>query len=401
MQNTKNEIVCFEDYIQSNHYVLDIAGDDLQRYLWCGLMEKKSMYVHAGILEWLGFEGEPKNQKQNYKSLLDRNDIPYEEIFYSDPRVQNYNLILQELERGDHHTKNKKFLILDVDNFKESIMMLNTKCSKRVRKYYLHLEKAVWEYQKYMIVMKDNQLQNERSEGKIYKERLRKSFEFNQATKHVYPKEYIYICTTKKYQLQNKFKVGGVSSFELLKARLSQYNSGESDSNIHFYIFAENTVSYKVIEHTVKSLLLGFRENQSSEFYNIHYYWLEKFIKDILEGNSIFATYINTNRDQIVLDTLEKEPLIVSPLHIEQVCAIKYSSRNSTRSKSFEPKILQWIEDGLTSFESSDNILKRKEFENHLTSLYPSLKLDGIKRDVWSLTKQIGFKLKPEHVYKY
>jgi multidrug efflux pump subunit AcrA (membrane-fusion protein) len=48
-----------------------------------------------------------------------------------------------------------------------------------------------------------------RSETSKLKNQLRKTLEFNQATKKIEPTEYIYIVTTSQYQKTNKFKVGG------------------------------------------------------------------------------------------------------------------------------------------------------------------------------------------------
>ncbi len=90
-----------------------------------------------------------------------------------------------------------------------------------------------------LLAIKDTELEQERqradeahmklrSEAKRHKEQIKRTLEFNQATKVVEPLEYIYICTTEYYQRNHKFKVGGVQTFELLKSRLTQYNSGES-----------------------------------------------------------------------------------------------------------------------------------------------------------------------------
>ncbi len=91
---------------------------------------------------------------------------------------------------------------------------------------------------------------------------------------------------------QHKFKVGGVQTFDLLKSRLTQYNSGESNSEAHFFIYVKKTVNYRSIER----LLSGFRENQSNELYIMHYDWLVKFVDAIMDGNAEFALLVNSNR---------------------------------------------------------------------------------------------------------
>lgn len=90
-----------------------------------------------------------------------------------------------------------------------------------------------------------------RSETKRLREQVKRTLEFNQATKQIEPMEYVYMCTTEYYQRQHKFKFGGVQTFELLKSRLTQYNSGESNSEAHFFVYVRKTVSYRSIEQAV------------------------------------------------------------------------------------------------------------------------------------------------------
>jgi hypothetical protein len=163
-----------------------------------------------------------------------------------------------------------------------------------------------------------------RSETQRYRNHIKKALEFNQATKKVEPLEYVYVATTDRYQDHHKFKIGGTATFELLKSRLNQYNSGESDSDSHYYVYTRKTVNYKAIEHTVQGLLSGFRENQSKELYIIHYDWLIKCLDAILDGNVELALFINSSRDRIVYDTTTKSP-------------IRYNSR---RSSTREPETI-------------------------------------------------------------
>lgn len=65
--------------------------------------------------------------------------------------------------------------------------------------------------------LKDTELEQEReradeacarlrSETKRHKEQIKRTLEFNQATKCIEPLEYVYACTTEYYQRQHKFK---------------------------------------------------------------------------------------------------------------------------------------------------------------------------------------------------
>jgi prophage antirepressor-like protein len=158
-----------------------------------------------------------------------------------------------------------------------------------------------------------------RSETSKLKDQLRKTLDFNQATKKVEPFEYIYIVTTAQYQQTNKFKVGGCQSFELVKSRLNQYNSGESDTHNHFFVYLKKTISYKSIEHAISGMLMGFRENKSKELYFIHFDWLTKCLDAVMDGSAEFMLYVNENRERIVEDTINLQPTISPPIQLEQI----------------------------------------------------------------------------------
>lgn len=407
-----SEIVSFETFIELNDYKLDIQSS-WYKEIWSGMVDEKwRVHVSPSLLEWMGYEGKEKEQKKSFKKLVERNSIPFEEIYYDDLRVQNYPSILEELHNMvlDHNTKRKKFMVMSVDDFKEVVMMLNTKVASKVRKYYIHLEKAVWRYQKYMNNVKNTQLQEKstevkkltmtlRSESQKHKEQLKKVLEFSHATRKVEPLEYIYICTTEKYQKQNKFKVGGVGSFDLLKSRLSNYNSGKSKSDSHFFVFVEKTVSYRAIEHTLKGLLSGFREQQEKELYLMHYDWLEKFVKDIVEGNVDFANNINSKREQVMHDTLNKEPRIAPPIPLYSITFKK--AGEEPIDISYDEQVFGIVKEAINSFEPNDDVVKRRDFENHLLKYNPEFKLDGRKREVWGVVRKVGTNINPNLKYKY
>lgn len=240
-----------------------------------------------------------------------------------------------------------------------------------------------------------------RSETKRFKEQIKRTLEFNQATKQIEPLEYIYICTTEYYQRQHKFKVGGVQTFELLRSRLTQYNSGESNSEAHFFVYVRKTVSYRSIEQAIKSLLSGFRENQSNELYIMHYDWLIKFVDAILDSNTDFADLVNSNRQQIADDTINKEPTITPPIQLEQIMYLRAGDTPRDLTSLLDSEMRRAIQEAVDSFEPDNNTVKRKEFEDHLLRQSPNVKLDGKKRDAWEMTRALGSSKNPMWRYKY
>jgi len=240
-----------------------------------------------------------------------------------------------------------------------------------------------------------------RSETKRLQEQIKRTLEFNQATKCVEPLEYIYITSTEYYQRQHKFKVGGVQTFDLLKSRLTQYNSGESNSDAHFFTYVRKTFSYRSIEQAIKGLLSGFRENQNNELYIMHYDWLVKFIDAIIDGNADFAMLVNSNRDQIADDTINKEPTIVPPVQLEQIMYLRAGDTPRDLTSILDPEMRRAIQEAIESFEPDNNTVKRKEFEDHLLRRSPNVKLYGKKRDAWEMTRTLGSSKNPMWRYKY
>jgi hypothetical protein len=140
----------------------------------------------------------------------------------------------------------KKIYMLTPESFKKCLMRAQRRPNQTVDpvvycNYYLLLEKTYKLYTDYEKQLLNNQLeQNQqqleqkdqvieekdqqldeaksklRSETSKLKNQLRKTLEFNQATKKIEPTEYIYIVTTSQYQKTNKFKVGGCQSFDLV-----------------------------------------------------------------------------------------------------------------------------------------------------------------------------------------
>jgi prophage antirepressor-like protein len=240
-----------------------------------------------------------------------------------------------------------------------------------------------------------------RSETQRYRNHIKKALEFNQATKKVEPLEYVYVATTDRYQDHHKFKIGGTATFELLKSRLNQYNSGESDSDSHYYVYTRKTVNYKAIEHTVQGLLSGFRENQSKELYIIHYDWLIKCLDAILDGNVELALFINSSRDRIVYDTTTKSPTIASPIQLETIIYSRAGDDPHDVTALLAPELIETIKTAIDSYAPDNNTIKRKEFEQRLLELDPDLRLEGKRKTAWNVVRQLGSLTNPMWRYKY
>jgi prophage antirepressor-like protein len=258
--------------------------------------------------------------------------------------------------------------------------------------------------------IKDKELEDAksklRSETSKLKDQLRKTLDFNQATRKIEPTEYIYIATTDQYQQTNKFKVGGCQSFELVKSRLTQYNSGESNSHNHFFVYLKKTISYKSIEHAISGMLMGFRENKSKELYFIHFDWLVKCLDAVMDGSAEFMLYVNENRERIVEDTINLQPNISPPIQLEQIKIAYIRAGDEPKevqiaANKLDDETIESIREAIESYQSENNIVVRSKFEEHLKSTSPNVKLEKKKRDVWKAVQQIGAAMNPMWRFKY
>lgn len=387
-------------FIHSKNIGIDVDSEWFQE-LWYPLSKKRGVLLRTPLFEWLGYTGEYKYRQRNFKKLLDNNNIPYEEINYKDQRFSEHPSMKKELSTiNEGNLVQKRWIVIDTRNFKKAVMRLNTKNSDIIRDYYLNLEEACFEYAEYqanwlrnkaekellknisLLAIKDQQLLQEKEQrvkAEIEaKEKLQRVLKFNQATKQVEPQEYIYIVTTDEYMLENKFKVGGCGTFDLLKSRLSQYNSGKSDSQSHFFVYLQKVVNYRVIEQALLGCLGGFRENANKELYIINYNWLVKCMDAIIDHNTEFLLFVNLNRNQMVEDTINKDPVIIPPLRLEKI-RISYQRIGEEEvdlTTIFNQDTINAIKESLISFNPDNNTVKRMVFENHLQKLKLVIKND-------------------------
>lgn len=426
INDEKDTIIDIFSFIKNKNVGIDVDSEWFQE-LWYPLSKKRGILGSTPLFNWLGYEGEYKLQKQRFKKLLDNNNIPYEEINHADQRFLEHPSMKRELTTlNEGNLIQKRWIVMDTRDFKKAVMRLNTKNSEMIRDYYLNLEEACFEYAAYqanffrkqaeldlskqmsLMAIKDievktvqSQLEQEKEQRikseREAKEKLERALKFNQATKQVEPQEYIYVATTEVYSLENKFKPGGCASFDLAKSR------GKSDSNSHFFGYLRKVVSYRAIEQALQGCLGGFRENANKELYIINYDWLVKCLDAIIDHNEEFLLFVNLHRDQMVQDTMNKEPVVVVPLRLEKIRVTyqRIGEEEVDLTTIFNQETIDAIKESLTTFNPDNNTVKRMVFENHLTQYHPEVKIGNKKRPLWEIVKQVGSSINPKWRYKY
>ncbi len=87
------------------------------------------IHLSSRVLEWFGYEGEYRKQRENFIRMLKRNEIAFTELTQKDKEIELYPTIKEELALLPHEgaRASVKFLIMEPDDMKMAIMQLKTK----------------------------------------------------------------------------------------------------------------------------------------------------------------------------------------------------------------------------------------------------------------------------------
>jgi hypothetical protein len=342
--------------------------------------------------------------------------LPYKELSATDPLAITYPRIQTErleLEASNNLVK-KKWICLDVKQFKKVVMRLNTESADMVRDYYLNLEELMFDYAEYtkmyfitqkekevcrmmhqlaikddQLAIKDDQLAiKERSEEELKQEledaekareelrqELEDAKEYTLVLQEMMIKDdpitrtqVIYIATTTLYAKTNNFKVGGVDDTTKLRSRLSTYNTGRVKEDTFYFSDVFTVSNYHIVEAQLKNLLGRFRNKKEKEMYRLHYtdiryivdYLCARDGEDVDEVNSRLASFI-ANLNPRVLRAIVPSP------NTSYITAVTELKRDGTvahtvvQSGSFEEAVEAYV---LALSPEVKTISKRKVFDD-------------------------------------
>jgi Mor family transcriptional regulator len=136
-----------QEYVDSSGFKIDKL---MFNEFWQVVAKKQGTHVGTLMLNWLGYEGTNKTQKQKFTDYLKRQAIPFEELSSSDERVRLFPSMLKEIkEITTNNIERVKFLLMNSRDFKKAIMKLSTKKGNDIREYYLNVEELLQEYVEY------------------------------------------------------------------------------------------------------------------------------------------------------------------------------------------------------------------------------------------------------------
>jgi hypothetical protein len=157
-----DKIMSFKEFVKFNNINLDEIFVDK---LFHNIDGNLPIYMDETMIEYFGYSGTSNNQKKSILHLINENfeNVKNQFLFtYSNASYKNY---LKNFEdkisdkyppvptgRGTNTTKH---ILVHPKLFKAMLMMCQTKKGKRVRRYFLDIEEAIFLYMKYQCKYKD------------------------------------------------------------------------------------------------------------------------------------------------------------------------------------------------------------------------------------------------------
>ena len=131
------------------------------------------------ILRFLGYEGGISKQQEKFRELLDRAEIPFKQIAFNDPNVDD-DVKKEGLQLSDYNRQQKKWITMHIDDFKDSLMMLNTKRAKEIRLYYRNLESAVFKFMHHSLDVERHKIEEKDAQLALLNDDLTESGKMSQ-----------------------------------------------------------------------------------------------------------------------------------------------------------------------------------------------------------------------------
>jgi hypothetical protein len=120
-------------------------------YFWQVMVGNTRTLITSRVLEWFGYEGDLRTQRQNFKKMLKNNSIEYHELTQKDKEIELYPTIKEERQLIPSNVTNTKFILMEPNYMKMAIMQLKTKNGHIIRQYYIDLEELLKLYVEYTL----------------------------------------------------------------------------------------------------------------------------------------------------------------------------------------------------------------------------------------------------------
>ena len=156
------KLLTMKEFIDITGFEVDLKTFDI---LFMNINDEGvPIYINADMLNWMGYSGIEKTQKQIFKELLQKN---FEESDYKLLKNTDYKTFLNDEIKGRElptlnfpepavgtSARSKTHLIVMPEAFRHLCMMINTNKGKQIRKYYTTLEKLIKSYNLYQTMFR-------------------------------------------------------------------------------------------------------------------------------------------------------------------------------------------------------------------------------------------------------
>lgn len=233
--------------------------------------------------------------------------------------------------------------------------------------------------------------------------------EYIAETKPIPMTELIYIATTEIHMGKSYFKVGGTKSYDTLRGRLAQYQSGRARKEMEFYVDIFECHNYKSLETRIKEVLSPFKveKDENREMFRLHYKHLYSMIKTMADNYGEEITLTNDQRDRMREDTIRLRGAVLTPLKVDEVVMTRLCCGKTVKTTTVgavetisDEALEEAFQDFLVQPDFKGTVV-RKEFEDHLKTRLGLKDLKGKQQRIWTSTKELGSKVNPTPAFKY
>ncbi|HEU0068229.1 MAG TPA: hypothetical protein VFQ26_03075 [Nitrospiraceae bacterium] len=134
------KMLTLHEFVQVSDYPINKVMLD---YFWqVFLSENESIHVGKNLMEFFGYSGEARRAKDTFLRLLDRNNVQYRTVRHTDPEVEKFPTIVEEINALPHAgaAASSNWIAMSSRDVKKAILKLNTKEGDLIREYYIDLE---------------------------------------------------------------------------------------------------------------------------------------------------------------------------------------------------------------------------------------------------------------------
>jgi hypothetical protein len=266
-------------------------------------------------------------------------------------------------------------------------MQSKSTISKQFRKWLAHevlpsiRRTGQYKLQNELDTLKEDGVKTRAMIAKLEQERLQlKKIIHNHSVRN--PTQIVYISTSKSYAAQHRFKVGGMTSEDLLSKRLASYNTRSATGDEWYYTITFKVVDFHLVECILAKLLEQYKDKKSKEIYIYPYKRLITKVEAVCTNYEVIIKDTNNEIEEVSRELSLPATDIPQPLSKVEV---KHFGLKVNLETVSEDRLLEIFSEFIPTNDKTTEI-KRKDLFDGICKKYPTIKLD--RRKAWPMLKQ-------------